>query len=604
MKKYLIGFAVLFVATFAFAGGSKESAQPSASSSSQTAQTAVTTIKNPDTFIYASYGDAASMDPATEYDQVSASVIHSIYQGLISYAKNSAASYVPTLATEVPTVANGGISSDGLSYTFTIRKGVTFQNGDPLTPEDVAYSFKRDLVIDQNAGPTWMLYTALLATGGSRGDNGKIDVTWNQINNAITVNGDKVTLHLVKPYAAFMSIMASQYAYIVDKKFVIANGGWDGTEATWQKFNNPAQGKETLANVANGTGPYKLTRWVKGTELVLDRYDGYWGPKPAMKEGIYKVVSEWSTRKLMLIQGDADAVQVDPPYFAEMNKEAGLSVQKQMPTLNNVAMFFTYKIASESNPYIGSGKLDGNGVPPDFFSDKNVRLGFLAAWDENTFIQQGLAGNGIDTPTPVVMGLPYFDASVKRSPTFSLQKAADYFKQAWGGKLWANGFKMQIFYNTGNVARQTAANMLAQNLAEVNPKFQIQVSSMEWPQYLNAYKNKTLPIYIIGWGVDYPDPDDYVVPFMASWGAYAGPQSYKNPEVDSLIKAAAFEVDPAKRQADYYKLQQLYVQDAPGTVLYQQTLNLYWKNWVHGYDYNPMQNTQFDWLPYITKGAN
>ncbi len=604
MKKYLVGAVVLLTAMSLFAGGNKENTQPATgSSTNQQTQTAATTIKNPDTFIFATYGDAQTLDPATEYDTSSATILKNIYEGLIKYSKDDVGTFVPVLATEVPTVENGGISNAGKTYTFTIRKGVTFQNGDPMTPEDVAYSIKRDLVIDQDAGPTWMFYTALLGMDGSRDSKGNIVVTWDQINNAITVNGDKVTFHLKQAFAPFLSIMANTFGVIVDKKWVIANGGWDGTAATWKKYNNPPQNKETLSNIAMGTGPYKLTRWDKGNEIVLDRYDGYWGKKPAMKEGIYKIVSEWSTRKLMLVQGDADAVAVDPTYYAEMDKEPGLSVQKNEPSLDVTAMFFNFNTVTKDNPYVGSGKLDGNGVPANFFQDKNVRLGFLAAWDEKTYLQQGLAGNGTDPVTPVPRGLPYKDMALTRTPTFSLQKSADYFKKAWGGQVWAKGFKMQIFYNTGNSSREIAAKMLAENLQQVNSKFQVEVSAVEWPQYLNAYRNRTLPIFIIGWAPDYPDPDNYVVPFILSTGSYAGKQSYKNPEADALIKAAGFETDPAKRKADYYKIQQIYLNDAPGSAILQPTRNYYWKDWVHGYSYNPMQQTLFDWLPYITKSA-
>ena len=67
--------------------------------------------------------------------------------------------------TEVPTLENGGISADGKTYTFTIRQGVKFQEGADLTPEDVAYSFKRNMIVDPDGGPMWMLIEALTVTG-------------------------------------------------------------------------------------------------------------------------------------------------------------------------------------------------------------------------------------------------------------------------------------------------------------------------------------------------------------------------------------------------------------------------------------------------------
>ena len=557
------------------------------------------TVKNPDTFIYASYGDAQTLDPAVAYDNVSWTNMTQFYETLIGYDKADTGSFVPLLATEVPTQANGGISKDGLTYRFHIRQNVHFHNGDVLTPEDVAYSFKRDLVVDPAGGPDWVWYQVFLGLGGSRDDNGKIDVTFNQINSTVTVDGNDVVFHLKDPYAAFLSVLANTWGAIVDKQWVIAQGGWDGTAATWEKYNNPPAGKETLFEKANGTGPYKLTRWDKGNEIVVDRFDGYWGPKPALREGVYKIVNEWSTRKLLLLQGDADAIQVDSTYYPEMDKESGLTVTKN-PTLIITSIFFNFDTVTQDNPYVGSGKLDGQGVPANFFADKNVRLGFEYAWDEKTFLQDATNGYDTDPVTPIPFGLPYKDTSIQR-PAFDLQKAASYFKQAFGGQLWDNGFKLQISFNTGNKVREIAAKMIAENLAKINPKFQISVTGIQWAQYLNLYKTRQLPLFIIGWAPDYPDPDDYVVPFIASKGAYAGRQSYKNAEADTLIQQAGIATDPAVRKADYYKIQAIYMQDVPSLTIDQRVEKDYFKNWVKGFFFNPMQSTPYDRLKSMSK---
>ena len=92
------------------------------------------TIKNPDTFIYASYGDIETVDPAKGYDNASDAIIQCLYEGLVAFDGGATDKFVPVLATAVPTVANGGISKDGLTYTFTIRKGVKFHSGSALTP--------------------------------------------------------------------------------------------------------------------------------------------------------------------------------------------------------------------------------------------------------------------------------------------------------------------------------------------------------------------------------------------------------------------------------------------------------------------------------------
>ncbi|RLE12907.1 ABC transporter substrate-binding protein, partial [Candidatus Aerophobetes bacterium] len=113
-------------------------------------------VKNPDTLIVADIGTVDSLDPAWAYDTASGARIFNIYETLITFKGESTDEFVPLLATKVPTVENGLISPDGLNYTFPIRKGVKFHNGEPLTPEDVEYSFERAMVQDRDGGPVWM----------------------------------------------------------------------------------------------------------------------------------------------------------------------------------------------------------------------------------------------------------------------------------------------------------------------------------------------------------------------------------------------------------------------------------------------------------------
>jgi peptide/nickel transport system substrate-binding protein len=321
-----------------------------------------------------------------------------------------------------------------------------------------------------------------------------------------------------------------------------------------------------------------------------------------MKQGIYKVVSEWATRKLMLLQGDADYVTVNPTDYAEMDKESGLTVLRDQPSLTITALLITEDIATQDNPYAGSGKLDGNGVSADFFSDVNMRKGLLYAWDEQTYLKDGTAGHAVDPVVPIPIGMPYRDESIKR-PAQNLQTAADYFKKAWGGKVWDLGFKMTLAYNTGNTGRQIAAQILADTLAKINPKFQIEVKGLEWPQYLQAYKGGQLPLFVSGWAPDYPDPDNYIGgAFITSYSAYAGLTGYKNDTIDQLTKEASLATDTAVRQKDYYQIQKIFMDEVPCIMVSQAIGNYYFKDWVHGMFYNQMQADMFDHLRYVTKG--
>ncbi|MEW5815377.1 MAG: ABC transporter substrate-binding protein, partial [Spirochaetota bacterium] len=499
--------------------------------------------------------------------------------------------FVPVLAEQIPTVENGGISKDGTTYRFKIRKGVKFHSGNALTPEVVRYSLLRHMITDPDGGPMWMFYMPLFGLQSSRDDDGNIAVKFSDLAKAITVDGDYVVIKLLKPFPPFLSVLTGYWASIIDKDFAIKNGDWDGTEAAWQNFNAPPEGQEKLYDKASGTGPFKLDRWEKGTECVLVRNEDYWGKKPAMKKAIYRVIEEWSTRKLALLQGDVDSVQVDPMYYEEMDKEPGLIVIKNLKELGVRAINFNMQINAQDNPYIFSGKLDGKGISPDFFADKDVRMAFIHAWNQAVYLKDILKGSGADVITPIVEGLPYYNPDlVKKRPPFDLKKAEEYLKKAWKGQVWEKGFQVDLLYNTGNEVREASMKMLAENLMSINPKFKVTVRGVEWATYVDLQRQRRLSIYYIGWGADYPDPDNFANPYMYSKGLYGGRSGYNNPEADQLIEQAAVELDPAKRKQMYYRLQDIWLEDNIGIVQHQPVGNRYFKDWVKGYIFHPMEN--------------
>ncbi|HDD66903.1 MAG TPA: ABC transporter substrate-binding protein, partial [Nitrososphaeria archaeon] len=99
----------------------------------------------------------------------------------------------------------------------------------------------------------------------------------------------------------------------------------------------------------------------------------------------------------------------------------------------------------------------------------------------------------------------------------------------WGGQVWEKGFKIIVLYNTGNEVRKTVAEMLKENIESLNPKFKVEVRAVEWPIYLKAMVKSQLPVFIIGWLADYPDPDNFVFPYMHSEGTFAAWQGYVTP---------------------------------------------------------------------------
>lgn len=553
---------------------------PTTTSPTTTSPTTTTQpVKNPDTLIYATIGEQETLDPAWAYDTASSEVIMSVYETLISFDGTHTDKFVPKLATEVPTVANGGISADGLTYRFKIRSGVKFHNGDDLTPEDVEYSFERAMVQNRDGGPVWMLLEPLIGIEAAYEP-----LTFEQIDKAVEVEGDYVVFHLAQPYPPFLAILAQSWSSIVDKEWCIEQGDWPGTAETWENYRNPET--PPLQEVMNGTGPFKLDRWEHGVQTVLTRNDQYWGGPAKLKNVVIQVVPEWTTRKLMFLAGDADIVDVPRPNIKELEGVEGIRVTKDLPTLAVDAMFFTMKIDPNSE-WIGSGQLDGNGIPPDFFADKNVRLAFAYSFDYEAFLRDVYQGEAIQPASPVIEGLPYHNPAQEKYH-LDLAKAEQYFKAAFGGQVWEKGFKMTILYNTGNEPRRIAAEILKKNIESLNPKFSIEVAARDWGTYLKEMVASKLTLYIIGWLADYPDPHNFVQPFMHSAGAFSAWQGYSNPTVDDLIMQGISEIDPAKRQQIYYQLQQIYHDDVPSVPIDQALGRHYERDWVHGWIYNPI----------------
>jgi len=155
-----------------------------------------------------------------------------------------------------------------------------------------------------------------------------------------------------------------------------------------------------------------------------------------LKTAIVKYVKEWSTRKLMLQNGDADRVTVDIPYVSEVEAMQGLRLYKT-PQLSLTAALFCQKVDPTGNPNIGSGKLDGDGIPVDFFADINVRKAFLHAFDRQTYKEDVFNNLVIMPSSPNIEGLPYrIETPVYE---FDLQKSKAFLQRARGGGNLAKG---------------------------------------------------------------------------------------------------------------------------------------------------------------------
>lgn len=534
--------------------------------------------KNDGIFVQATIGLPETLDPAAGYDNASDEQMDLVYETLVDYDREETAEFVGSLATD-------WVWDDAdVTWTFTIREGVKFHEGGDLTPEDVEYSFERMMVYDRLGGPAWMIFEPLLFCGEFA------DTTFADVAAAVEVDGNNVVFHLADAgyKLIFLQTIAGSWGSILDKEWCVANGEWDGTEADAPNHYQQDDATTYLWTHMNGTGPWKLNAWEQGVQVKLERFDGYWREPAPFDFVITLLVEEWTTRKQLLLAGDVDFALVDKMYIPEVEGVADLLKIKDLPELAVTCFFLNLDIEEEGNAYIGSGELDGNGIPGNFFSDIDVRKGFAYAFDYDTYIEDVMLNEAQQTGSPVVEGLYGFNPNASKY-TLDLAQAEEHFRAAWGGQVWEKGFKFTMLYNAGNDMRKAGCEILAENLFTINPKFQVTVLPLDWGTgMVPLLRSYQLTCFAIGWGADYPHAHNFVVPFMANGGTYSKFQHYGSPELDAKIQAALLEPDPEEQLAKYYEIQQIYFDDCPGWPLSQPLGRRWFTKYIDGFYFNPM----------------
>jgi peptide/nickel transport system substrate-binding protein len=586
-------------------------------------------------------GDTDTLDPAWNYESAGDAIILNVYEQLVTYNGGDATSFVPGLA------ESWEISDDGQVYTFKIRDGVTFHNGADMTVEDVAYSFQRGLLQGGGWSPQWLYTEPMFGTGTydvaelvnpdcaddreclQGEDAAKLAEACQMVMDAVVADeaAGTVTFNLIQSWAPFLGTLAQSWGSVINKEWAIGKGAWDGDCATWQNFYGVTSENAPLRDDMNGTGPYMFDHWTPGEETVLVKNPNYWreaqnvpvfegGPTGAsIDRVVVKLVGEWGTRFAMLQAGDADFVyvptqnvsQVDPMVGelcewsieasefscgATENPDAPLRLFKGYPTVSRTDAMFVFDINVEGgNPYVGSGELDGNGIPPNFFSDVHVRKAFNYCFDWEAFIQDALEGEAVQNVGYLIPGMIGYDPNGPMY-TYDPDKCAEELALAWDGKVAEVGFRMQVAYNTGNVTRQTIAEILQTNLSDIDPKYTVEIIGLPWPSFLAAIRASRLPLYISGWIEDIHDPHNWAQPFLV--GTYAARQALPEDMVAELQEGvnAGVSATTAEARAEAYKaLTQLDYDNAIAIRLAVQTGRHYEPRWMSGWYYNPIYGT-------------
>ncbi|GAA5513862.1 periplasmic dipeptide transport protein [Deinococcus carri] len=507
-----------------------------------------------DTLVVQQAADTPTLDPGATYDTASSQIVENIYETLLTYKGSSLRDLEPLLATKW-TISNGG-----KTYTFDLRKNVKFHSGNPFTCRDAEYTFERNLVTNAAESGNWFLADSLLGVGANANDDKSI--TWARIDKAVECNSKgQLVFTLPKPDPAFLAKLAYTGQGIVDSKHAIGLGEWKGTEADWKNWvGKDLQGSKLSAS-PSGTGAYRLVR-KDANAILAQAFDGYWGKKPAIKNVIIQKVPELAARQQAFLRGDADLIEPGSRANIEeqLKGKPGVVVVDDLPNTSAYAIFMNENIKDAGR--LGSGKLDGQGIPANFFSDVNVRRGFSYAFNYAQYISDVQKGKGKQLTMLLPSSFPGYDAKVK-TYKYDPAQAKAYFQRAWGGNVWKNGFTLNVAYRAGSVSSQTAMEILKRNVEALNPKFRVNIQAKEWSAMLNDSKAGKEPMILIGWAPDYADPDNFMYTFYSSNGYYYPRSNWKDASVDKWLEQARTTTNQAERNRLYSLVGQRAYEQAP-----------------------------------------
>ncbi|HEV2356287.1 MAG TPA: ABC transporter substrate-binding protein [bacterium] len=467
--------------------------------------------------------DAISLDPQVAFEFSSTAAARACYSNLVTFAGGDLTHVRPQVA------SSWTVSKDARTYTFHLRKGITFESGNALTSADVVYMFERVVNIPKDPA-SWLIT--------------QMDIDPKNVDQVVRApDPSTVVVSLTKPFSpgAFLSIMANPVAGIPDSKTVkahIQGGDW---------------GTKWLTDHSAGSGPYVLAHWERLVTIDLvanPRYNA--GPSPTIKRVVLAGIQESTVARDMLTRGDADvAYDLSASQLAALRGDTRFSVQ-QVPDL--------------SMTYVG---MDVKNVPA--FTKPQVRQAVKYALDYDGIVKSLLSGNGLPLEGIIPKGLFGYDAA--QPYTHDPAKARALLAEAG----FANGFAAELLASNGVAAGGVSAGDLAakvkNDLGAVGIRVNVrQVASSELYQTYRAQKSQMV---LANWSVDYPDPDDFAKPFgdytqkSLAWRL----QYYNDPLAKLVDQASALENNP-QRAALYKRINDMMYQDGPFAMLYQPLLSL------------------------------
>lgn len=397
----------------------------------------------------------------------------------------------------IPHAAESWKQVDDVTYTYTIRKGVTFSDGSPLTPDDVVASYNYHM--DAKAGSQLAVFFSSVASVSASGEN-------------------EVTVKLKGPNVQFQHTPAHMSGFIFQKKQLEENPEDIGTPEA----------------LPLGTGPYKLVEYSPAERAVLEARDDYWGAKPVAKRIVFTAIPDRQTRLLAMKNGDIDGTF-----------DLAATDADQWRALDNTTVV--------TAPSLGVFMLTlDQSAPP--FDDVHVRRAIAYAVDRDGLVKALLKGNGEAAtalnPPEIWAGILTPDearAFYAEIPgyNFDLEKAKAELAQS----AHPNGFEVSVAGSSADPYMINILQSVSENLKQIG--ITVKVNEIDSNQWLAEYfRHENLGMQIMAYFPDFPDGANYPYLFFHSANAVKdgmNGSNFKNADVDKALAIANEKADPKVR---------------------------------------------------------
>lgn len=456
------------------------------------------------------------LDPIHAYATEVDSVINNIVEGLFYYDHDGVVQ---------PRIAKSYELKDQTTYVYQIKDDVLFSDGTPLTADDVVFSLERHRDTSNPSELGWMFTNV----------------------DSIKKTGDReVTVKLKLPDPTWQDTLATSAGLIISKVYY---------EAHKDNFGTAKGG-------IIGSGPYVLSDWSEGSEVVLTKNDSYWDKSTVLDftKLVFKIIPDASVQQQALQSGQVDLV-FQPSVDSIESLEADKSV-----IINQVDTFLSYFVSFNTSR------------KP--LNDVNVRQAISYAIDKKSIVENVFKGYATEpSALPFNASIVAADKDNKASWDSYFTKVKNYeynldkAKELLAKSSVPDGFETSLVYVAENSTQETVALAIQQNLADLG--INVKLIAAPWSE-INVYryggsKTRDYDLLLTIWGSDYPDPTGTITPMYDSANIVAGGSNwaeYRNDKFDKLIKEQSAAASSAERAGLLQQALNIISEDVPYIPVY------------------------------------